>query len=112
MITGINTLLFTSEPEKTREVLAEVLEFPVEDLGDGWLRFEVPSTTLAVHPLEEDHDPFHEVSFTCDHIEETVADLEDIDGVSVANSIEDQGFGRVTSIELPGSVSVSLIEPR
>jgi hypothetical protein len=53
----------------------------------------------------------HEISFWCDDIENTVKELQE-DGVSFKSPITDQGFGLVTSFEMPGGVDVMLYEPR
>ena len=110
MITGINGLFFTNEPEATREVLTEILEFDHHDAGDGWIVFDVPEASLGAHPLDEDVEPFHEMSFKCEDIEDTVHTIKEA-GVEVTSPIEDKGFGMVTQIELPGGVPVELYEP-
>lgn len=111
MINGINGLFFTSEPEATREVLTELLDFDYQDTGDGWILFEVPETSLGVHPLDEDHQPFHEMSFTCDDIEATVERIDDL-GLEVIQPIEDKGFGITAVFELPGGVPVEVYQPK
>lgn len=110
MITGVSGLFFTEEPEATRDVLTELLEFDVHDAGDGWLVFDVPEADLAVHPLDEGHAPFHELSFVCDDIE-AVVDRVDALGLDVIQSIEDKGFGVTAVVELPGGVPVEIYEP-
>ena len=110
MITGVNGLLFTPEPEATREVLTELLEFEFHDAGGGWLVFDVPEADLGVHPLEEEHEPFHQLSFKCDDIEVTLDMVEEL-GLELLEPIEDQGFGTTTVVELPGGVPVQIFEP-
>lgn len=110
MITGINGLVFSSEPVAAREALAELLPFEVDDAGDGWLVFDVPDAELAVHPLDTDHEPFHQLSFVCDDIDETMNNVESI-GLDVIAPIEDKGFGQVAVFELPGGVPVEVYEP-
>lgn len=107
----MNGLFFTSEPEATRDVLTDLLEFDHHDAGDGWILIDVPETTLGAHPLEEDHEPFHQMSFTCDNIEATVERIEDL-GLEVIRPIEDKGFGITAVFELPGGVPVEVFEPR
>ena len=47
----------------------------------------------------------------CDDVEATVAELE-AKGVELTGPVTDQGFGRLTSIRLPGGGELGLYEPR
>jgi hypothetical protein len=47
----------------------------------------------------------------CDDIEATVSELE-AKGVRFTAPVSDQGFGLLTSIELPGGGELGLYEPR
>lgn len=111
MITGVNGLLFTSEPAAARDALTELLPFDVEDAGDGWLVFDVPESELAVHPLPEDEKPFHQLSFACDDLDAVIDQVEEL-GIERIEPIEDKGFGLTTVIELPGGVPVEVYEPK
>jgi hypothetical protein len=51
------------------------------------------------------------VSFYCDDIERTVAELKGR-GVVFDGEIVDQGFGLVTTFTMPDGVKVDLYEPR
>lgn len=110
MITGIDGLFFTTEPEATRDVLTELLEFDFFDAGDGWLLFDVPSTTIGAHPLDDEHEPFHELSFVCDDIEETVDQIGELE-LDLRQPIKDKGFGKTAIFDLPGGVPVEVYEP-
>ena len=55
--------------------------------------------------------PFHQVSLMCDDVNATVAELRGM-GVEVKSEIEDQGFGLVTSFQVPGAGWLMLYEPR
>lgn len=111
MITGINGLLFTSEPAAAREALSTLLPFDVHDAGDGWLVFDVPEADLAVHPLDDDHEPFHQLSFVCDDIDATLEQVESLD-LAVVDPVEDKGFGLAAVFELPGGTPIEVYEPR
>ncbi len=110
MITGMSGLFFTSEPEAARAVLKDILEFSHVEADDGWVTFDVPEASLAVHPIEDDHEPFHQLSFACDDLEETATTLEEA-GLAVERPFEERGFGTRTTFELPGDVTVELFEP-
>jgi hypothetical protein len=107
-ITGVHTVLHTSEPEALRAVLRDVFEWPSVDAGGGWLIFSLPPAELGVHPGD---GPHHEVCFMCDDIHATVAELE-AKGIVFDGKPTAQGFGVLTHIVLPGDVRVMLYQPR
>jgi len=108
MIQGMHGLFYTPEAEAARAFLRDKLGFPHVDAGDGWLIFGVPKAELGVHPGEK---VAHELSFWCDDIHATVAELR-AKGVEFTSEVTDAGFGLVTHFELPGGVPVLLYEPR
>lgn len=107
-ITGVHALLYTSEPEALRATLRDVFGWHHVDVHDGWLIFALPPAELGVHPAET---ASHELSFMCDDIETTIAELRS-KGIEFRGDIEDQRFGRVITMVLPGDVSMLLYEPR
>lgn len=107
-ITGVHALLYTSEPEALRATLRDVFGWDHVDAHGGWLIFALPPAELGVHPAEA---PSHELTLMCDDLEGTVAALRD-KGIEFKGDVEDQGFGRVITMVLPGSVDVLLYEPR
>jgi len=116
MIKGVHTVFYTSEPEALRAFLRDKLGFPHTDVGDGWLIFQLPEADMGCHPsaeTAEDGRPSgtHDISFYCDDIEQTVAELEER-GVEFTGDVEDAGFGLVTHFTMPGNVRVQLYQPR
>ena len=78
-ITGTHMLFYTSEPEKLRAMLRDVFGFKHVDAGGGWLIFALPPAEIGVHPSEGpnwDSGMRHEISFMCDDIHKTMADLQ------------------------------------
>jgi hypothetical protein len=113
-ITGAHALLYTSEPEALRAVFRDVLGWAHVDAGQGWLIFALPPAELGVHPAEgptNDSGVRHQLSFMCDDIGPTVADLRNR-GIEVRGEPEDEGWGITTTMVLPGGVEVMLYEPR
>jgi hypothetical protein len=112
MIRGIHGLLYSSDAEATRAFFRDQVRLPGTDVGEGWWIFDFPEGDLGVHPVEEGGEPgTHDVSFYCDEIQRTVADLESR-GVRFAGPVEDHGYGLVTYFEAPGGLRVQLYEPR
>jgi len=106
-ITGAHALFYSSEPEKLREALSNIFGFPHVDIGGGWLIFALPPAELGVHPSEA---PSHELSFMCDDIDATIADLRD-KGMHFRGDVEERRFGRAITMLLPGDVHVLLYQP-
>jgi hypothetical protein len=117
MITGFHTIIYSDDPSATRRFFDEVLRWPSLDAGGGWLIFRTPPGELGVHPTSEDAGerwsgvPFHQASLMCDDLEATVAELRGR-GVEVRADVQDQGFGRVTSLQVPGAGWLMLYQPR
>jgi hypothetical protein len=113
-ITGMHALLYTSEPEAVRAILRDVFGFRHVDAGEGWLIFALPPSELGVHPGEGptfDAGVRHQISFMCDDITATIADLR-ARGVEVRGEPHDEGYGITAVIVLPGGCDVMLYEPR
>lgn len=114
MIRGLHGLFYSSEADAMRAFIRDKLRLPYSDVGDGWLIFDLPEGDLGVHPLDESGDPAsgtHNVSFYCDDIHGTVAELRGR-GVKFDMDVADHGYGFVTYFTMPGGVKVQLYEPK
>lgn len=113
MIKGMHGMFYSDDAEATREFLRDKLGFPFADAGGGWLIFDMPAADLGVHPAAGERSPggTHDLSFYCDDIEETVAELE-AKGVEFAREVRDDGFGYTTEIKVPGNIIVQLYQPK
>jgi catechol 2,3-dioxygenase-like lactoylglutathione lyase family enzyme len=109
VITGAHTVIYSEDAEATREFLRTVLEFDAVDAGGGWLIFALPPGELAAHP--SDIGGRHELYLMCDDIDTTVLELS-AKGVVFTGPIYDEGWGRVTALQVPGAGSLGLYEPR
>lgn len=108
MITGTHAILYTTDADATRAFLRDVLGLAWIDSGDGWLIFALPPSELAAHPAEA---PRHELFLLCDDVNATIEELR-AKGATMTAPITDQGWGLLTSIEVPGAGSVGLYQPR
>jgi catechol 2,3-dioxygenase-like lactoylglutathione lyase family enzyme len=106
-VIGTHALLYTSEPEALRACLRDAFGWHNIDAHDGWLIFALPPAELGVHPADA---PAHELSFMCENIRETMAELSG-KGVVFEGQPEEQRFGVVVKMVLPGGVDVLLYEP-
>jgi catechol 2,3-dioxygenase-like lactoylglutathione lyase family enzyme len=113
MIKGVHTMFYSSNAEELRAFIRDKLGFPHSDVGDGWLIFELPEADMGVHPADERASAqpgMHNISFYCDDIEQTVAELA-ARGVEFTEEITDQGYGLVTRFRMPGGMEVDLYQP-
>lgn len=112
MIRGIHGLFYSSDPEATRAFFREKVKLPGSDIGQGWWIFDFAEGDIGVHPVEDPSSAGeHDVSFYCDDIHGTVAELKSR-GVPFTKDVEDHGYGLVTYFVAPGGITVQLYEPR
>ncbi len=108
MIIGAHVLVFSTGPDADRAFLRDVLGLTHIDLGDGWLIFGLPPAEMAVHPGEK--NDVHELFLMCDHIAAFVAEMQ---AQEVAcDPVQQQDWGLVTRVTLPGGGRLGLYEPR
>jgi hypothetical protein len=109
-IIGAHMLLYSPEADALRATLRDAFGFKSVDAGGGWLIFAMPPSELGAHPAEES-GAHHQISFMCDDIESTIAELR-AKGVQIEGEPKNEGFGITTMMTLPGGVKVLLYEPR
>ncbi|MCZ7646660.1 MAG: VOC family protein [Planctomycetota bacterium] len=113
MIRGVHTMFYSTQAEAMRAFIRDKLGFPCTDVGGGWLIFDLPESDMGVHPAEgEDAKRAgeHHISFYCDDIKATVAELKAKD-VEFLQDVQDYGYGLVTYFKMPGGVTVQLYQP-
>jgi len=108
MINGSHVIIYSRDADADRDFFRDVLEYPHVDAGHGWLIFKLPPAEAAVHPSDTES---HELFLMCDDLARTMAELT-ARGVEFATPVEEQRWGVVTSIRLPGGGQVGLYEPR
>lgn len=117
MINGVHTIIYSDDAPVTRAFLRDVLGWSAVDSGGGWLIFETPPTEMGVHPTEGDGGevwattPHHDISFMCDDIEATMAELR-AKGVEFTSEVQDMGYGLVTTFVVPAAGPMQLYQPR
>jgi catechol 2,3-dioxygenase-like lactoylglutathione lyase family enzyme len=111
MIIGAHSIIYAEDAERTRAFIRDVLGFKYVDVHEGWLIFKLPPGELGIHPIEPNESGRHELYLMCDDIDRTVAELSQ-KGVEFTGPVTNQGFGRLTSIKVPGGGELGLYEPR
>jgi catechol 2,3-dioxygenase-like lactoylglutathione lyase family enzyme len=107
MIYGSHVIVFSSDPDADRALLAEVLGFEHVDAGGGWLIFGLPPAEAAVHPADA---PGAELYLMCDDLP---AEMQALTAKGVeCSEVEEARWGSITKIRLPGGGEVGLYQPR
>jgi len=108
MITGAHTIIYSTNPEADRALLRDVLKLPHVDVGHGWLIFGLPPAEVAVHPSEK--NDVHEFYLMCDDVKNFVATIKEHN--IACDEIQDQGWGVLTHLTLPGGGKIGVYQPR
>ena len=108
MTTGVHLIIYSKDAEADKAFFRDVLKLTNVDVGHGWLIFGLPPSELAVHPSSEnDH---HEIYLMCDDIKTFV---DQMSKKQVAcGEIQDQGWGQLTQLTLPGGGKLGVYQPR
>jgi hypothetical protein len=108
MITGAHSIIYSKKPEQDRAFLKDILKFPHVDVGHGWLIFGLPPAEVAVHPSEK--SGVHELYLMCDDVEAFAAAMKK--HRVATGPIENQGWGLLTNVTLPGGGKLGVYQPR
>ena len=108
MITGAHTIIYSSDAEADLDFFKNVLKFPNVDAGRGWLIFGLPPSEVAVHPSTE--SGLQEFYLLCDDINLFVKEM--AEHKIICGAIENQRWGSITHITLPGGGKLGVYEPK
>ncbi len=114
MITAVHTLIYADDAEAARTFFRDVLGLPHVDTGGGWLIFRTGPSELGIHPTSDGSwstDEHHEISFMCDDIDATVAELS-AKGAVFTRDIRDDGYGLTTMVRVPGAGELQIYQPK
>ncbi len=108
MIIGAHSIISSTNPDADRAFLRDVLGLTHVDVGGGWLIFGLPPAEVAVHPSNE--NGVHQFYLMCDDVEALIAKLKksNID----CDPVQNQGWGLLTHVSLPGGGKLGIYEPR
>jgi catechol 2,3-dioxygenase-like lactoylglutathione lyase family enzyme len=108
MLTGAHAIIYSANAEADRAFFRDVLQLGNVDVGDGWLIFALPPAEVAVHPAR--HNDRHELYFMCDDVAAFVSRMKK-HGIA-CSAVQDQGWGLVTQLTLPGGGKLGVYQPR
>jgi len=109
LISGVHALIYSHDAEADRAFFRDVLGLDSVDSGGGWLIFALPPAELAIHPTDDDDD--QEIFLLCEDIEATAAELERRK-VPITRPFDEERWGSVTRITLPGGGRLGLYQPK
>lgn len=108
MINGAHSIIYSTNPDADRAFFRDVLKLPSVDVGEGWPIFGLPPAEVAVHPSGE--NDLHELYLMCDDVNALVAEMTR-QGIK-CGAINDQGWGILTRVILPGGGKLGVYQPR
>jgi len=107
MITGAHAIIYSTDPPADRAFLRDVLKFPHVDAGEGWLIFGLPPAELAVHPSNQNDK--QEFFLICEDIQVFIQEMARHEIRS--SQIQNQSWGQITYITLPGGSQLGVYQP-
>ena len=108
MISGAHVIVYSKNAEADRAFFRDVLGFKSVDAGHGWLIFALPPAEAAFHPGEK--NSIHELYLMCDDLKAEMAALAKKN--VKCSEIQDERWGSITKIRLPGGGDVQLYQPK
>ena len=108
MITGVHTIIYSKNAEADKAFFRDVLKLTNVDVGHSWLIFGLPPSELAVHPSSDSEH--HEIYLMCEDINIFVQQMSE--QKVVCSEIQNQGWGLLTELTLPGGGKLGVYQPR
>ena len=108
MLIGAHSIIYSTNPDADRAFLRDVLKLTNVDVGEGWLIFGLPPAEVALHP--SDTNDRHEFYLMCDDVVAFVAEMKTHN--IACGPAQDQGWGVLTQLTLPGGGKLGIYQPR
>lgn len=108
MISGAHVIIYSKDAEADKSFFRNILKLTNVDAGHGWLIFGLPHSELAIHPAADNDQ--HEMYLICDDIKKFVQQMSE-DKIT-CGEIQDQGWGQVVQLTLPGGGKLGVYEPQ
>jgi hypothetical protein len=107
-LNGAHSVLYSTDPEKDRAFLRDVLGLPHIDAGQGWLIFGLPPAEVAVHPgAANNTGGFY---LMCPDVEAFAERMQEA-GVP-CSEVQTLSWGKTLQLTLPGGGQLGVYEPR
>ncbi len=108
MLIGAHAVIYSTNPDADRAFLRDVIKLTNVDAGGGYVIFGLPPSEVAVH--QHDKNDVHEFYLMCADVE---ALIEELKGHNVVcGPVQDEGWGLLTRVMLPGGGKLGIYQPR
>jgi hypothetical protein len=107
MIDGAHVVLTSTDPEADHALLRDVFKLPHVNDG-GYIIFGLPLAEMSVHQGESNNT--HQLFLTCGDIRAFLAEM--AKRKIACSAVQDQGWGLVTEMTLPGGGKLNVYQPR
>jgi hypothetical protein len=107
MMIGAHSIIYSTDADKDRAFIRDVLKLPYVDVGSGWLIFGLPSSELAIHPSKRNN--IQEFYLMCDDINELICQMKELK--IKCTKVQRQRWGLMTKLRLPGGGDLKIYEP-
>ena len=108
MISGAHVIVYSKDAVADRAFFRDVLGLMSVDAGHGWLIFALPPAEAAFHPAEENDR--HQLYFMCEDLNAEMKRLAEKN--VVCSPVQEERWGSITTIRLPGGGEVGLYQPK
>jgi len=108
VISGAHAIIYSTNADADRAFLKDVLGLRHVDVGGGWLIFTLPPSEVAVHPWERNDR--HELFFLVKDVDAFITKMRS--RKVPCGPIQEQQWGRLTQVTLPGGGTIGVYEPR
>jgi hypothetical protein len=108
VIHGAHVILYSKNAEADRAFFRDVLQYPFDDAGHGWLIFALPPAEVAVHPSDE--NDVHELYLMCDDVRAFISDMKA--KKITCSPVDEQRWGSITRLTLPGGGKLGVYQPK
>lgn len=108
MISGAHGIIYSKNAEADKAFLRDVLKLNNVDVGHAWLIFGLPPSEIAIHPSEERQH--QEIYLICDDINVFIKEMKKHN--IACSEVQDQGWGLLSELTLPGGGKLGVYEAR
>jgi hypothetical protein len=109
VINGAHMIIYSDNVEADRDFFKDVLQLTNVDVGQGWLIFGLPPSEIAVHPAEGNAGK-HEMYLMTEDVQQFIATMKSHN--IICDAPQDQGWGILTQLTLPGGSKLGVYQPR
>ena len=108
MLIGAHFVIYSTNPDADRAFLRDVIKLTNVDAGGGYVIFGLPPSEVAVQ--QHDKNDVREFYLMCADVEAFIEELKSHN--VVCGPVQDEGWGLLTRVMLPGGGKLGIYQPR